>query len=57
MKWGHERIIYVIPFTSIIEQNASVFRDVFKVSGGEAVLEHHSNYEPEKEDHRTRYHG
>jgi len=37
-----KRIIYAIPFTSIIEQNANVFKQIF---GQEAVLEHHSNYD------------
>ena len=37
------RIIVVIPFTSIIEQTAKVFRDRFKpVFGSGYVLEHHS---------------
>ena len=48
---GMERIIYVIPFTSIIEQNAAVFREVL---GEAAVLEHHSNFEAEDEDRRSR---
>ncbi|MBN1227936.1 MAG: CRISPR-associated helicase Cas3' [Deltaproteobacteria bacterium] len=51
LKYGLERIIYVIPYTSIIEQNAEVFR---KILGKEAVLEHHSNFEPKEEDHRSR---
>lgn len=37
-----QRIIYVIPYTSIIEQNAAVFRGIF---GEDVVLEHHCNFD------------
>ncbi|WP_298814681.1 CRISPR-associated helicase Cas3' [Chloroflexus sp.] len=42
VKNGLRRIIYVIPFTTIIEQNAAVFKNIF---GEENVLEHHSNFD------------
>jgi len=46
---GMERIIYSIPFTSIIEQTAEIFRDVL---GEGVILEHHSAIEapPRAED-------
>ena len=37
-----KRIIYVIPYTSIIDQNAKVFKDLF---GEECILEHHCNFD------------
>lgn len=40
VRHNKKRIIYVIPYTSIIEQNAEVFRNIF---GDENVLENHSN--------------
>ncbi|WGS83802.1 CRISPR-associated helicase Cas3' [Methylomonas sp. UP202] len=44
-----ERVIYVIPYTSIIEQNAEVMRSILEHEQDEFpwVLEHHSNLEPE----------
>jgi CRISPR-associated endonuclease/helicase Cas3 len=48
VKHGLKRIIYVIPFTSIIEQNAEKFREGLGALGQENVLEHHSNFDWEK---------
>lgn len=38
------RVIFVIPFTSIVEQNAAVFRTALGDLGEAAVLEHHSAF-------------
>lgn len=54
-----ERIICVIPFTSIIDQNAKVVREILVPAGGRGdqsriVLEHHSNLTPEVQGWREK---
>lgn len=53
---GMDRIIYVIPFTSIIDQNAEVVREILEPNGerGRVVLEHHGNLTPEVQGWREK---
>ena len=65
---GKQRIIMAIPYTSIIEQTAKVYKygtdddeTIEKIKengqwlfGEEAVLEHHSNLDPEQETRKSR---
>lgn len=49
---GLERVIYALPFTSVTEQNAAVFRAAFASLGEGVVLEHHSAHGDPSSDQR-----
>ncbi|MEM9197712.1 MAG: DEAD/DEAH box helicase family protein [Pseudomonadota bacterium] len=49
-----ERLIYVIPHMSIVEQTADVFRNVFRKDfGDDAVIEHQSSFDWDGVDNRV----
>ena len=50
---GHRRIIYAIPFTSVIDQAVKIFRDVLG-GGDQYILEHHSAIEEDDAAERRR---
>lgn len=54
-----DRVIYVVPYTTIIDQNAKVARGILEprsegVTPGSVVLEHHSNLTPEQQGWREK---
>ncbi len=51
-----DRIIYIIPFTSIIEQNAEALRKAIEEKSDQHpwILEQHSNLEPEQQSWRSK---
>jgi CRISPR-associated endonuclease/helicase Cas3 len=50
---GKRRIVYAIPYTSIVEQTANVFAGIF---GAENVVEHHSQAESDEKAETARSH-
>lgn len=48
LKFEKERIIYFVPFTTIIDQNASDIKEIFE--GESFILEHHSNIIRDNDD-------
>jgi len=51
VKHNKNRIIMVIPYTSIIEQTSKIYKEIF---GDKNVIEHHSSLDPDKETLQSR---
>ncbi len=43
LEHGKERLIYIVPYTTIIEQNANEVRNLLLEADADMILEHHSN--------------
>lgn len=53
-QYGMKRIIYVIPYLSILDQTAAIMREIFN-DNADVILEHHSNIEMESEGEEEKY--
>lgn len=57
IRHGQKRVIFVVPFTSIIEQNAQVIRDILaplQTDEFTPLIEHHSALSPDRETEQSR---
>ncbi|MCA6080266.1 MAG: CRISPR-associated helicase Cas3' [Endomicrobium sp.] len=57
-RYNADRIIYCIPFTTIVEQNAGTIREIVetdKSDKGEIILEHHSNISQTSNDTKEEF--
>ncbi|KOY12999.1 CRISPR-associated helicase/endonuclease Cas3 [Paenibacillus xylanivorans] len=50
IEYNKQRIIYIVPYTTIIEQNAAEIRNILRAD--DMILEHHSNVVDDKDDER-----
>jgi CRISPR-associated endonuclease/helicase Cas3 len=55
VRYGLDRVIVVIPYTSILEQTVKVYRGVFDQIDEGAVIEHHSSLDPNGESQQHRW--
>lgn len=54
-RWNKERIFYVIPFKTILDQNANVIRECLGIRGEDVLLEHHSDIIWEEDEKQEKY--
>jgi CRISPR-associated endonuclease/helicase Cas3 len=55
VKHDLRRVVVAIPFTSIIEQTADVYRDALKPLADAGLVEHHTNLQPERDTRSNQF--